>query len=280
MIRSYWDLYFAIVFPLLLILIVILGDIRWLQYVRLPLTAICLLFLTDYSVICVVLPGKDSLGQLERFVLSFAFSIVIVSFIGFVLNFTPWGVRLFSCLISISIFIVTASLLALYRRKKLPPQQQYIPFDEITLTFCQEQPVLTKVAAPLAVLAVSALLIFCFAAISSQQPGERYTEFYILDEYGLAENYPRVLEVGKKEKLIAGVVNHEQKTVSYFLTIKMKNIIKSTKGPIVLEHGEKWEDTVEFTAYQQQEKVKVEFLLYRELDRKPYRTVYLWVTVK
>ena len=40
------------------------------------------------------------------------------------------------------------------------------------------------------------------------------------------------------------------------------------------------EDTVEFTAYQQQEKVKVEFLLYRELDRKPYRTVYLWVTVK
>jgi hypothetical protein len=31
--RSCWDLYFAIILPLLLILIVFLGDIRWLYYI-------------------------------------------------------------------------------------------------------------------------------------------------------------------------------------------------------------------------------------------------------
>ncbi len=280
MMCSYRDLYFTIILPLLLILIVLLGDIRWLQYIQVPLTAVCLLFLPGYSVICAFFPGRGKLGRLERFVLSFAFSIIIVSFIGFGMNFMPWGVRLIPCTISISIFIVTASLLALYRRKKLPPQQQYIPFDEMALTFFQERPVLIKVVVPLVFLAVCALLIFCFASISSLKPGESYTEFYILDENGLAESYLQVLEVGKKEKLTAGIVNHEQKRVSYYVTIKMENIIKSTEGPIILEHGEKWEDTVEFTAYNPHEKVKVEFLLYREQDRKPYRTVYLWVTVK
>jgi uncharacterized membrane protein len=276
------ELHLVIILTLSLAGIAALGEggWDWLQYIRVSLTVICLLFFPGYAVICALFPGKDDLGQLERIVLSFAFSMIIVPLIGFVLNFTPWGVQLLSCLISISFFIILMAIVAMYRRHQLSPQVQYMPFLELELSSFKQLPAQDKMMALMVVLAIVVTAASCSYFIASSQGGERYTEFYILNENGLAGNFPQELEAGKAEKLIVGIVNHQQKEVTYSLNIEMQNIIKSTKGPLLLRDGEKWEETVEISANYPHEKLKVEFLLYRNGESEPYRVLHLWVTVK
>lgn len=280
MIRFDRELHLVIILTLFLSGIAALGGGGWLQYIRVFLTALCLLFFPGYTFLCVLFPRKNDMGRLGRTVLSFAFSIIIVPLIGFVLNFTPWGVQLRPCLISISIFVILMAILAMYRRHQLSPQEQYVPFLELELPSFKQFPIQDKMMALMVVLAIIITAASCFYFINSSQRGERYTEFYILNENGIAGNYPQELEAGKEEKLIVGIANHEQKEVTYSLNIKMQNIIKSRKEPIVLNHGEKWEEAVEFSANYPHEKIKVEFLLFRDGESEPYRKLHLWVTVK
>ena len=137
MIRFDRELHLVILLTLFLAGIAALGEGGWLHYIRVPLAVICLLFFPGYTVICALFPGKDDLGRMERLALSFAFSVVMVSLIGFLLNFSPWGVRLLPCLISISIFTIAMSLLAIYRRYKLPPDEQYILFLNWNCILCR-----------------------------------------------------------------------------------------------------------------------------------------------
>ena len=51
------------------------------------------------------------------------------------------------------------------------------------------------------------------------------------------------------------------------------------EGPIVLEHEEKWEKPLSFFYPEEYENLKVEFLLYREGDDQPYRSLHLWVNI-
>lgn len=280
MIRFDRELHLVILLTLFLAGIAALGEGGWLHYIRVPLAVICLLFFPGYTVICALFPGKDDLGRMERLALSFVFSVVMVSLIGFLLNFSPWGVRLLPCLISISIFTIAMSLLAIYRRYKLPPDEQYILFFELELHSLPQMPVLDKVLLSMVVLFVLVTAASSIYFITTAQPVEKYTEFYILGENGTAGSYPRELEAGKEEKLIAGIVNHEHRNVTYNMTVEMQNIVKLKKGPIILRHGEKWEETVEISAKYPHKKLKVEFLLFRDQESEPYRTLHLWVSVK
>ena len=105
-------------------------------------------------------PRERRSRTLERIVLSFAFSIIIVPLIGFVLNFTPWGVQLLSCLISISFFIILMAIVAMYRRHQLSPQVQYMPFLELELSSFKQLPAQDKMMA----------LMWCWQLLSQQHP--------------------------------------------------------------------------------------------------------------
>jgi uncharacterized membrane protein len=59
----------------------------------------------------------------------------------------------------------------------------------------------------------------------------------------------------------------------------MDKFLKKQLGPIELAHEERWEETVDFSAVRPRKNLKVKFLLYREGDQKPYRSLHLWVNV-
>jgi len=49
---------------------------------------------------------------------------------------------------------------------------------------------------------------------------------------------------------------------------------------VTLSHEGKWEQNYTFTPQKTGERMKLEFLLYREGVEEPYRTLHLWVTVR
>ena len=131
---------------------------------------------------------------------------------------------------------------------------------------------------------LSACLVVCIGATVylavSPKGGERFTEFYILGPSGKAEGYPTNLMLGECGTVIIGVVNHEYEKVKYRIVVKLDNETIATMENITLDHEEKLELNYTFTPQRIGERMKLEFLLYREDVEEPYRTLHLWVSVR
>ena len=110
--------------------------------------------------------------------------------------------------------------------------------------------------------------------------GEKVTGFYLRGPEGKATAYPRELVVGEETRVIVGIINREQETVSYRLEVRLMGITNSKIGPLVLGHEEEWEEAVSFTPRDAGDNQKVEFFLYRDGESEPYlQPLYLWVKV-
>ena len=84
--------------------------LRWV------LASIFILFLPGYSLVEALFPKRSVLDGIERFALSIGLSIAVTPLIGLLLNYTPWGIRLEPLVISLSIFTLSMSFLASYRK--------------------------------------------------------------------------------------------------------------------------------------------------------------------
>ncbi|ACL17385.1 Protein of unknown function DUF1616 [Methanosphaerula palustris E1-9c] len=130
-----------------------------------------------------------------------------------------------------------------------------------------------------------------------------YTEFYMLGENGIAEDYVYDLNIGQPNSVILGVTNHEKRPVTYTIEVALANevvnpttnvtTIKSAKQidsfTVNVPDGSTYEQPYTFTVNQQGYN-KLEFLLFNETVPAPtvsgmdrinaaYRNVNLWIKV-
>ena len=116
--------------------------------------------------------------------------------------------------------------------------------------------------------------------LATTYESEKFSEFYILGQDGLAENYPAKLTVGERASVIAGISNYEGKESSYRLKIVMENKNIAELGPILLADDETWEDSVFWIPEVAGDNQKVEFSLYKDDDVQPIlEPLHLWVDV-
>lgn len=130
-----------------------------------------------------------------------------------------------------------------------------------------------------AVLAVIVLFVAgsLYCLIQAPQVGKKYTEYYILGSSGKAEGYPQHLKTGTEGTVIMGIVNHEYQAAAYTAEVCMEGIVYKSLGPYVLKHDEKWEAPVSFSAMEPHDNLKVEFVLHKDGESEPYRSLCLWV---
>ena len=65
------------------------------------------------------------MGGVERIALSFGMSIAVVPLLGLILSYTPWGIRLESILCSVASFVFITSIVAHFRRNRLPREERF-----------------------------------------------------------------------------------------------------------------------------------------------------------
>ncbi|MFC2010972.1 DUF1616 domain-containing protein [Chloroflexota bacterium] len=128
----------------------------------------------------------------------------------------------------------------------------------------------------LAILGALGMLIYVVAAPVE----EKFTEFYLLGLSGEAKDYPSQLMAGEEGKVIVSIINREQETVTYRVGVRIDGVISNEAGPVTLEHGEKWEETVGFTPDRAGDKQKVEFLLYSQAESEVYQRLHLLVDAR
>ncbi|MBU4139706.1 MAG: DUF1616 domain-containing protein, partial [Euryarchaeota archaeon] len=216
---------------------------------------------------------------------------------GFALNYTPWGFRPNSIVISLSLIDGILLLIAIFQRIRLKENAydfspEYVTSFYRTLMSKEQEtgpeydPALEKMLIKtmvIAILIVSAMLIY--ATMTREQ--EKFTAFYILGSNGKAEDYPSEIYINKDIQLLTGIENYEYQPVNYTLRVQLDNRILKEQ-PVYLKDKEKWLENVTFTPLitssiatstitlsKQEPRSKLEFILLK--DNRSYRSVHLWV---
>jgi uncharacterized membrane protein len=259
---------------LLIIIIIFLPP----NILRIILGTLFVIFFPGYVLMVTLFPGKGQMGGVERIALSFGMSIAVVPLIGLILNYTPWGIRLESILGAVASFIFIMSLIAWFRRQRLPREERFGAEFHVALP-SREIGIWDKTLSILLLLAILGAFGTVGYIIASPKVGERFSEFYILGLEGKAVDYPTELAVGEEGMVIVGIINNERKVVSYRVEVKVDDEKKNEVGPVVLEHDEQWEGEVGFVLEKVKDNQRVEFLLYKNDGSEAYLTLHLWVDV-
>jgi uncharacterized membrane protein len=238
-----------------------------------------IIFPSGYLVICTLFPKKKDLDAVERMAFSLGLSIVLVPLIGLVLNFTPFGIRLYPILISVSLFILLMSIITAYRRRALSIDERFV------LPIPTNLPRWSELRKPNKLMSIGVIGLIVIAGgltayFISTPKVERFTEFYLLGSEGKTEGYPTQLILGENGTVVIGVVNHEYEETTYNIVIRLDNESIATITDIKLGSEEKWERNFTFTPQNTGDKMKLDFSLYRTGMDEPYQNVYLWIAVK
>ena len=236
------------------------------------------LFFPGYVLVCSLFPKKKDLDGIERVALSLGLSLAVVPLMGLMLNYTPFGIRLYPVLFSLFLFVLSMSAVAAYRRKLLPAEERFAPSlpTELLRHGLGKSNKLMFIGLIACVVIVGG---FTAHLASTPRVGERFTEFYVLGPECMIKNYPTNLTLGESGIVILGIVNHEHERVSYEIVVEMENETMGIIDNIGLEHGESWEQRFTFTPQRTCENSKLGFLLFKGGETEPYRSLQLWITV-
>jgi uncharacterized membrane protein len=270
--------------------------------VRQVLGLIFVLFLPGYAATAALFPENDQIDTIERVALSFGLSIAIVPLIGLGLNFTPWGIRLDPILASVSAFIIGVSLVAWYRRMRLPSDERFAIVVDFELDF-QGMPMVDKILTVGIVVMLVASIVVLAWAVTTPRVGERFTQLAILGPGGMATNYPGNLSVGEPATVLLSVESFEHRTLNYTIVIVLTNATDNSTNVtrwsvnwsqdqalsphqgiaqnFTLQNLEYYNQTLNFSV-SSPGTLKLQFLLYTQgqpITQDAYREVHLWLNV-
>jgi uncharacterized membrane protein len=248
---------------------------------RIILSFLCLIFFPGYTLISALFPKQGDIGAIERIALSFGASIAIVPILGFVLNFTPWGIKLMPILISVGAFILIMSIVGFIRQQLLPGELRFGISLKTEGTAWQKMTILNKVLSIFGFLVVIAIasLVVSLAVSLPYKPSA--TEFYILNTKGEAGNYPRQVKVNDNISLTAVIINHEDQSTRYSIQISDNGTTLKTIDTQLLSPEEKWERQVSFSLKSIGKNQKIGFLLFKNGEEAPYfkEPLYLYIDI-
>ncbi len=252
-------------------------------YIRTILAVPVVLFIPGYVLMAALFPRKDDIGIVERIVLSFGLSIVIIPILGFLLNFT-FGIRLAPILAVLYIYTAVLISIAMYMRKKLSEDVQFsVQFNSIYGSIKgglkpknRTDSILTIILIFMIVLTVGTI----YYTVTVPKMGEKFTEFYVLNSDGKANNYSTNLKLNSPAVWLVGVTNREYTTVNYTIQIVLDKNILATRT-LILENNEKWEKNITFVSDKVGTNKDLEFLLFKDNNfTVPYRSLRLWINTR
>jgi hypothetical protein len=118
---SLYSTWFWLVFTVLVLMsltIYVLPQVPPFTWIRVGLGFLTSLYLPGYTFVEALYPQKPELEDLERFALGVGLSLALTPLVGFVLNYTPWGIRLYSITVSITILTLLFGIIGIYRKFK------------------------------------------------------------------------------------------------------------------------------------------------------------------
>ena len=278
--KTYVDLSVIIIWIVAAAAFIILPSLKD-SLIRAVLCIPLVLFVPGYVLIASFFPRKDDLNNVERIALSIGLSIAIVSLLGLLLSFT-FGIRLITIFASMVIYSIPLIIVAIYRRNKLSKDEMFsVDLHKICRIIVDE--IKPKSGAD---IILTSMLIFTmimtagtiYHVITSQKMGERFTEFYILDENGGVHSYDTDLKLGNSTAYLVGISNYEHESINYVLQAVLDGDVLTSKT-ISIENNDTWKDNITVVSNKKGTDMMLKFQLFKENNFTiPYRSLHLWVS--
>lgn len=186
--------------------------------------SVFVLFIPGYVLIFALFPERKKvkgINGLERVALGVGLSIALVPLIGLILNYTPWGIRLESVSIALSLFVICLGILGLYRWFHTSPEKQFIlTFD---ISFLKSENGLERALTILIIISVIMAGTTVVYVLVTPITGDHYTAFYLLDLDYKRDSFQKNLHLGESVNGVIGILNHEYQTINYTIEIWLMN---------------------------------------------------------
>jgi uncharacterized membrane protein len=296
----------VLIVDILSILLIIIITFIPVTVVRVVLGLPFLLFFPGYVLMDTLFVKNNEISTIERVALSVGMSIAIVALIGFVLNYTPWGIRLESILYSVTAFIFLTSAFALVRRVRALITNPFTSEFTVKLPIWGSGKFNNPLSISLTIIIFITLGVLSYT-IAAPKVGETFMEFYILGAQGKAQDYPieyslkngQIIQIKYSDGTIdditgfgtitLGIINHEQQTIMCSVkmtidgeqtSINFNGTATNVIGPIVVKQGEKWEEKIGIVPQHLGNNQKVELLLFKINETTPENSLHFWINVK
>jgi uncharacterized membrane protein len=268
----------------MLTLIVVHSPYSSPEIVRIGLALIATMFLPGYAFIAAVFPARGDISGIIRVLLSVAFSIVLVSFLGFLLDKTIWGINLNTIVISVTLLTAVCMLAAFGRRRVLPADRRLEPGfinplkDAKQLLFPMSGSQTDRLLSFLMICAILIAASSVALAFYGPKQSEKFTELYISGPGGKIEDYPAVLPANETKTVIVGIANHEGIDMVYDLVVRFEGQppydLYTEQIPVM--DNQTISRKVDIKLDRLYEEARVTFSLYKDAGRvTPYRQCYL-----
>jgi uncharacterized membrane protein len=250
------------------------------SFLKPVLGIIFIAFIPGYALISFLFPSNGEITLSERLLLSFGTSVAIVGLVGFILNYTSFGIRLEIIVEILTAIVILFSLLTVLRR--IYTEDSYNPEFTPTLSrikggFVKEKGLDKALSIILVILIVFAISMTTYAVVKPKQP-EKFTEFYILGSDGKMSNYPTNLTSGESGNINIVIVNHETIPTSYLLVYNYNGTTVS-KNYITLQNDQNISIPTTIVTGSTGKK-EVELLLYKLPDQQNVSlSLRFWVNV-
>jgi uncharacterized membrane protein len=137
-----------------------------------------------------------------------------------------------------------------------------------------------KLLSGLLIITILAVVASIIVLAVLPHKGEGFTEFYLLGLNGKADNHPTSAKVGERVAVTVGIVNKENKSTTYHISVKTNDFSLNEIEPITLGDAQKWEKPVSFVVKDSGANQRIDFVLYKDGQSEPYITLNLLINVK
>jgi uncharacterized membrane protein len=282
--RSINDLFLAVLFGMLVMLVVYLhtsGYSELLAPVRAVFGMIYFFIVPGYAMQAALFPSSSDINRAARVALATGLSVSILPVLVLVLDWLPWGIRLWPALIGLNGLTLLFSIVTAVRRGRGEQRQAGVPalHSGGARAWWSSKDRTARWLYAWLVMALVVALGSALALVLLPRPDERFTEFYILGDQGLGMDYPREAVVGQPVTVKVGLHNLEGKTISYRFEVRSGDQKLLETGAFEVSDGETREGGISFALPDSGENVEVQIFLYRGDQPEPYRELHLWVKV-
>lgn len=284
-----WDhVQLALGGALILALLVLLAErLPQLLPLRALIGAAYILVVPGFFLSVALFPRRTDLDTAERAGLSLGLSIAVVPLLALLLNWLPWGIRVWPIIAGETVVIVLAIVVGVARAQRLPAGLAYQPRLGLGARGWWRglQPPEHRLIAGLALaLALGVGSAGWILAASSTRGA--LTEFYLLGRAGLAEDYPQRAGLNDQLQLTVGVTNQERRAERYRLEVwvidswdpsRRAKVAEQPAAELANGQSQRWPVSwrMPWAGPDQQ----VQFLLFAGDQPEPYRQLRLWVDV-
>jgi uncharacterized membrane protein len=249
----------------------------------------------------------DSISRLERVVLAVVVSLGLVPLVAFVVNYTPYGLRLRPIMVAVVGVTVLLSTLGVVRRRRVPGERRRGRSSNAVTTLWSRYVVgerggvrdrrsllpRTNGQRVLNLLLVVSLLVLAgsvgYAALTPPGDDTGFTEAYLVTQNDTgeytSENLPSNFTAGESTRLFVALGNHEHERTTYTVVLALDER-ELGRFDTTVAAGETQYVEREITPKQTADSVPLQFLVYQgdapktATSETAYRTVKLWISVE